>query len=397
MAFTKINPVVSGIISLWGLGMITYLCRELPLRIWNILEKQFTVTLELQCRDEDFFNFMVWFEKQGFGSKARTLKMSAKEFEEGKTLSAGFGNHYFFYNNRPYKLHRYKETNAGARDIRESLILTTIGRCQKPIRQILDAIDPKKDATKITHIHRWEDAWNFCHEQEARKLDTVILSSEAENVIKNHLTTFKNDKKWFNDHGIPYRTGICLYGPPGTGKTSLVKAIAGMEGRALYILNLGTMNDKSIEAALESAGSNSVILIEDIDAFAETHDRSASTESKKSFLTLSGILNAIDGVSTSNGRILIITTNHLKKLDPALLRPGRINLCLELSYLTDETLQKGMKSFFPNHHFGHLEVKEKLSPAEFQNIVREFKDDPEEVLKRVLKHEVILQAEEVAS
>ena len=62
---------------------------------------------------------------------------------------------------------------------------------------------------------------------------------------------------------------------------------------------------------------------------------------------LSEILNALDGIVTIHGRLLITTTNHIEKLDEALIRPGRIDLCIEIGYMTNACFRMALERFFP--------------------------------------------------
>lgn len=220
-------------------------------------------------------------------------------------------------------------------------------------------------------------------------MNSITLEEKNKVKLIEHLENFKKDKAWYMKHGVPYRTGICLFGPPGTGKTSLVRAICGLDERDLYILNLNVMTDKALEEAVDTVGKNAVLLIEDIDSFKATNKRELTSANKDekasavSSLTLSGVLNAIDGITASDGRILVITTNRIEDLDAALVRPGRIDLDLNLSYLNDLTAISALQRFYPDFDFPEFKLKKDLTPAELQNLVMQFKDKPLEVLRRI--------------
>ena len=158
------------------------------------------------------------------------------------------------------------------------------------------------------------------------------------------------------------------------------------------MLNLNVISEKKLEEAIDSIGKNAVVLIEDIDSFKATNKREDTSKKKKeqilSSLTLSGILNAIDGISDSDGRILVITTNKLKSLDDALIRPGRVDLLMELGYLNEITARKALERFFPKMKVTNFKLKENLSPAQLQNIVMQFKDNPQRVLENISLSEV---------
>lgn len=384
MEISKHNQILSGVVSLWGLGTVTYLCREVPVKVFQFLKRHFTVELEIRCSDDSFHHFLKWYNNSKYRKNARTLRFSGCKFEDETYLAVGIGFHYFFLKGYPYQIQRYKEEKGSERIIREGITITTIGRRHKPINILLEEITPK--TTKNISVYRWEDGdWNFLCEQEPRPFSSLILEEENQTKLLRHLEDFRNNKSWFNSHHIPYRTGICLYGPPGTGKTSLVKAIASMEKKDVYLLSLSSLNDSSMQKAFEGIKKNGLVLIEDIDTFKQTNQREEKDPTKVSFLSLSGILNSIDGFLSSDGRILIITTNQLEKLDSALIRPGRVDLLLNLNYMTTKSAQQAFAKYFPDFKYKRFEVRENLTTAEFQNIVQEHRKDPEAVRQKIAR------------
>lgn len=132
---------------------------------------------------------------------------------------------------------------------------------------------------------------------------------------------------------MPYRRGYLLYGPPGTGKTSFVQAVAGALKLNICYLNLsgGRFDDDGLNRALNDAPAHSIILLEDIDGIFVERE-AVSVQKKGRNVSFSGLLNALDGVRSQEGRITIMTTNHREKLDPALLRPGRADVHVKLNY-----------------------------------------------------------------
>ncbi|KAG6876014.1 hypothetical protein C0992_001369 [Termitomyces sp. T32_za158] len=127
--------------------------------------------------------------------------------------------------------------------------------------------------------------------------------------------------------GIPYRRGYLLHGPPGSGKTSFIQALAASLSYDICLLNLSErgLSDDKLNHLLSNAPERSFVLIEDIDAV--FNKRVQTTEDGyQSSVTFSGFLNALDGVASGEERIIFMTTNHIKKLDPALIRPGRVDV-----------------------------------------------------------------------
>ncbi|KAK3410367.1 hypothetical protein EUGRSUZ_J02365 [Eucalyptus grandis] len=114
--------------------------------------------------------------------------------------------------------------------------------------------------------------------------------------------------------GKVWKRGYLLYEPPGTGKSSLVAAMANHLNFDIYDLELSGLRSNADLRRLLVATANQSILV----------------------VTLSGFLNFTDGLwsSCGNERIIVFTTNHVEKLDPAILRPGRMDLHIPMSYCT---------------------------------------------------------------
>ncbi|KAL0251309.1 hypothetical protein GEMRC1_000522 [Eukaryota sp. GEM-RC1] len=134
--------------------------------------------------------------------------------------------------------------------------------------------------------------------------------------------------------GIPHTLGILLHGPPGTGKTSFIKSIAKYTNKHIHLLNF----DASIELAKNIFSQSGIIIFEDVDRMEESED-----EGK---LDMSILLNLLDGLNEGHGRIVIMTSNHPDKLDPALRRPGRIDIDLKMDYATKDDVENILKLMF---------------------------------------------------
>jgi SpoVK/Ycf46/Vps4 family AAA+-type ATPase len=153
----------------------------------------------------------------------------------------------------------------------------------------------------------------------------------------------------------------------------------------LYNLDLVNSNDQELKEMVCQLGPRALFLLEDIDTVAAAWNRSAAKEGEKTEkLTLGGVLNAIDGVAESDGRVLVITTNMREKLDPALLRPGRIDLQLELGPMSPQMFRAGFENFFPDSVIPlEFEWPAGMTPAEFQQIVLRHSASPATLLDEI--------------
>jgi chaperone BCS1 len=389
----KQNPMIAGAISLWVLGVATFLARNIPQVIWTWIVKQTTVTLTLNNIDDVYNYFIVWYHKTNRSDKSRTLLAKNGKWEEKNdsysvAVSAGYGVHYFTFGGKIFKFEReIKETNMG-KDVKETITLKTIGRTQSQFHNLLEEISPKIFKDNKTKILKWNSRdryWRSYGYQQSRTFDSVILPTQTKNEITNHIDNFLNNKKWYTTHGIPYRTGLIFHGPPGTGKTSLASALCDKFKKPLHVLSLSGMTDEGLEEALTLLPTNALVLIEDIDTYSVTTSRKSTSSgddlSEFLGLTLSGLLNAIDGIVSSDGRILVATTNHLDALDPALIRKGRFNISVEIGMLTNSCFIEFFKVFFVGFDVPpEVEFKKDMTPAMLQAIILDNIDDPENVL-----------------
>lgn len=144
--------------------------------------------------------------------------------------------------------------------------------------------------------------------------------------------------------GIPYKGGIILSGEPGCGKSSSILAIATFLNKDIYYLDLGQIKtNEELKLCIDHVGSTSqkggVIIFEDIDCMTDVvKRRTGDTVTKGDALSLSCMLNILDGTMAPEDVIFIMTTNHREVLDPALIRPGRMDLSIVLEKCTREQL-----------------------------------------------------------
>ena len=217
----------------------------------------------------------------------------------------------------------------------------------------------------------------------------MIVDIDTEHLLAD-AKRFAASSKWYSDRGIPHRRGYLLHGPPGCGKTSLIQALAGEMDYDVCVISLSgsDMNDDMLHTAMSDGTQRAVFILEDVDA-AFGKNRAASAASRASGLSFSGLLNAIDGVSAQEGRLLVMTTNHIERLDPALIRPGRIDVRLHLDLASRSQIARLFLRFFPEggeemaeRFAAHFEEKS-VSPASLQGYFLLHRDDAQEALDNV--------------
>ncbi|KAM5574529.1 hypothetical protein ABKV19_013797 [Rosa sericea] len=229
------------------------------------------------------------------------------------------------------------------------------------------------------------DYESYCSSTEVVEHKSIQLSFHKqyrEKLIAD-LDRFVKRKEFYGRVGKAWKRGYLLYGPPGTGKSSLIAAMANYLKFDIYDLELTYLHSNSeLRRLLVSTANRSIIVIEDIDCSIELKDRQVrGTNPSDSQLTLSGLLNFIDGLWSSCGdeRIIVFTTNYKDKLDPALLRPGRMDMHVHMSYCTP----CGFKTLAHNY----LKVKTLHLFNEIEKFIKEVDTTPSEIAEELMKSE----------
>jgi len=223
-------------------------------------------------------------------------------------------------------------------------VLTAFGN------ELLEAAD--RTDKKMFTVYRWQVNhmyWRRDTMVNARPVESVVLPAAVKERVVTDMSDFLSEETyhWYVDHGIPYKRAYLFHGAPGAGKTSLIQALAGKYQRNVCYLSPThpEMTDDNLKSAVQMVPSNSILVLEDIDAlFGAKREKKV----EKSPLTFSGLLNAIDGVGGANGQIFILTTNHRENLDPALIRNGRVDLHVEFADADKEQMQRLFLQFYPD-------------------------------------------------
>ncbi|KAF8400259.1 hypothetical protein HHK36_013556 [Tetracentron sinense] len=226
--------------------------------------------------------------------------------------------------------------------------------------------------------------WTFVPFSHPSTFDTLAMDPVLKQEIKEDLIKFKNRKEFYTRVGRTWKRGYLLYGPPGTGKTSLIAAIANFLEFDIYDLELtAVMSNSQLRKLLISTSSKSVIVVEDVDCSLDLSDRKkkdgkgeveakeeleksrpGGNSNNRSTVSLSGVLNFVDGLWSSCGgeRLMIFTTNQKEKLDPALLRPGRMDKHINLSYCEIAAFKTLMKNYLNVEKHDLMKVAEEMLP-----------------------------------
>jgi len=188
-----------------------------------------------------------------------------------------------------------------------------------------------------------------------RGLDSVILERGLKQELLDDIKWFLANEPWYQERHIPWRRGYLLHGPPGCGKSSMVFAAASDLKLSVYIINLreDNMSDAILRSMFQRIPKRAIVLLEDVDASGvvvvsdEAPVPAATIGYRQAGITFSGLLNALDGVAAGEGRVMFLTTNHRSKLQPALLRAGRVDREFLFDLASASVAKKMYQRFFP--------------------------------------------------
>jgi len=228
--------------------------------------------------------------------------------------------------------------------------------------------------------------WTETGTCENRYFDTLILKNGEKEKIINDLDKFNKAKIWYNKKNIPYNRGYLFYGVPGSGKTSCIKAIASYCKRDIYYLSLDKQkydNESFISSMRKIDYKKSIVVIEDVDCSSNVVKKREVKKSKGNELTLSGLLNIIDGVYECSDRILIMTSNHIEILDEALIRPGRIDMLVKFDYCDEDQIKKLYEFYYEKPYKGEIKLSAKITPAKICSILQKNMETQDKAIEEI--------------
>ncbi|KIH90410.1 bcs1-like protein [Sporothrix brasiliensis 5110] len=326
----------------------------------------------------------------------------AKKKKQKKALSytPTFGTYYFWFRGSllVFRRTQSRDNAAVSSDQRESISVSCFGRNPAVLKHLLletRRMYMRRDVHK-TVIYRGSSSGG-----RYRVKDGLVAD------VEDYLDPVT--RRWYANRGIPYRRGYLLYGPPGTGKSSLSVSLAGHFNMNIYIVSLNGVaaTEETLSVLFNDLPRRCIVLLEDIDTAGLTHTRDPSSsgkdeggsgsdsgsdsdsdsdsdssdssededgekdgggdkkktdddkdgkekssrsrsrkKDKAGRLSLSGLLNILDGVASQEGRILIMTTNHVEKLDKALIRPGRVDMMVKFDRADRDMTEALFRSIF---------------------------------------------------
>ena len=217
----------------------------------------------------------------------------------------------------------------------------------------ISSTSPTVNVYKDSHDPDGFTYWDKVQTIPKRKLNTIYIPKEKKELLVTTINNFFANKDEYRRHGIPWNLKILLHGPAGTGKSSIVKMVASEWNRNIFECS-GGKNGRFIPNAITDKAYNIIsplFSISDVDKYPVLINESdvdsiSSEEALVNKQVFNNMLNALDGILSGEGRIIIMTTNHIEKFSDTLLRPGRIDLKMEIGYVTPEVFRDYVQDFY---------------------------------------------------
>ena len=324
--------VFAGLIASAPLAVAAWFFRDLPRAIWNFVKNFYKKEVEFISDLDDYEPLSTHIDKYIIWSRNRTYS------ERQEKVTIGYGTHYGVYNKVPFIMSRKLEKQNSMYEFKETTSICFFERKHKSIETyVKESLQNRSSSPKIYSSCR--GGWDCSGPLAPRNWESIFCDKKE--IALTHIQKFKQSEQEYLDKGMPWHTGILLYGEPGTGKTTIIKGIANKLGLHIKALDPTQMGGATYAQAVEGVWDDSILVIEDID----TNGSNVNREDKNSSAPLSSLLNSLDGIYTPHGLITIATTNNLEKLDPALIRPGRFDLVIEIGKMTEKEAMKMAEAF----------------------------------------------------
>ena len=419
IAWLEQNQLLSGGLTLMAVGAAMALVRKVPAALWAFLVRRLSISVEIPDRDPAFRWVHSWVAGQRSALRARRLSLTttwespdpdpdvdadpAYGYASGKLSMARFvlapapGTHVMTFRGHVLVLRRDRRDleNGGPLAFQETLTLDILGGTRATVDDLLReahrAALPRVSGVNVLTVMR-HGSWGVSSWRPLRPLASVVLADHLLADLLADLREFLGSASWYAARGVPHRRGYLLHGPPGNGKTTLVAVASGEVGLSVAVLSLNNklLTDDRLRELVDALPPGAVLLVEDVDC-AFGPKRAAAEETG---VTMSGLLNALDGVSSREGRVLFLTTNHPERLDPALVRPGRVDRSFRLGHTTPDQARRLFSWFYtggeddPDVHALAREFAARIPPgrvcvAAIQEHLLRYRSDPSAAVREM--------------
>lgn len=409
------------LVAILGGGFIFYFKSIIEI-IKSLFNRYFIVSITISSDDNyNFYSLELWLNNLFKDSKWEKKLASSgvlSNYTFGIQTIPGNGTHFFKYKNKLFWVNKAQITKQ-VEKITYIYQISTLGITNIKIKNLINDIDNFRKMLFTTQLEKQKffvytnnsyGDWSKISEIHYRDFDSIYLDKSTIKAIIEKIRFFINNKQWYKEKNIPYKLGIILYGKPGCSKTTIIKIITSILKTNVYFIQslenikpndfINLLNQATEETDGSFINSNSnienfktnkyginlekqipIIALEDADSFSVLRKRNDESKNttivnniSKFDLTLSTILNIMDGMLTPDGIIFIMTTNTIDRLDPAIFRPGRIDLCLEIKPINSSLIKDMCNGFYNKNVELNIPNNISIVPAKLQELLLTYQD-----------------------
>lgn len=378
------EPMAKGLIVVGILGAIAALCRNFPRYLWKALLRRCTVSVKVEDkwegRNKELYKILGQFIAKQQVSKNFMANAWSDDsvYDESKiAIVPDYGAGLFTFKGIPFYYVSAESKEKGS--VPGSITLTTLGRDPSVIWNNLDAIE-KLTRSKVNRKYYISDKEDWIPVADMGAPPVIFLPKHIKSQLDEKIDFYMNNKEWYTKRGISHKLLIVLHGEPGTGKSAISRYVADRIG-----VSLGTIPDDHYFSARmrEATVKEIVVSVPDFDTLDLANNRMPSSENENSGEALikdlkkgklNEVLNLFQGDIPINGLVVVMSTNCIEKVDPALLRRGRTDLLLEIGALTYEEVNE----FYKHHYEKDVDLPEvfKTISVKACDLQGSFEDNP---------------------
>lgn len=406
------DTTAKGLVVVWLLATVTYFLKSIPSNIWSFIKAnqllQLTITKDGDVLTSELFQSLEkWFITNNLLT-IRNMNVTVSDVEDNNGF--GYGKHILFCGTRFFVINKVRINQAGSNKVLESLNITTVGRNPKVFKKIIQESKVNKDVRyywSLSSSYNNPSPWKRITVMKA--WPRIFIDEDVKKIIDDKVLFFKNNKQWYIDNNIPYKLTIILHGEPGTGKTSLIRYISDLLESDIFNLVINRAESESFENATKICrkGIPTVIALEDFEAIALSRefiskkrkiqvrlDNEQDVDEKDDVvaqqehinISLSSFLNTLQGLNPINNIVVVMTTNYLDRVDPAVYRKGRTDLVLEVKPLCIKSIKNFFEYVYKQPFPKEITNINPIKACDMEGYFLDHPENPSAFIRRITEH-----------
>ena len=358
------NEFFSGAVSASVVAVLLTQLRSIPAQMFGLLRKYLTTSVGITDDNAHFTNFSEWIRSRKEFSDVKTVSIS------GDHMPIAPGTYLRLMGWRPVYLSISESKNENGGWTR-SIVLTSFDTGKSfvsaIVKEYLEWKHSQVSTRKFIRVYQPDQYDDISFDVAKRPMESVFVDDDVHIDILEDVRKFLGREDQYVARGIPHKRCFILNGPPGCGKTSTIKAIASQLDRDIAILPMDCKDSQFLSNWNNFDPTEYIIVLEDIDVLGNV-DRDNVDKAK---VSLSMLLNCIDGMYTRPGTVVFMTTNCIEKLDAALVRPGRTDRVIGLGNVGIDVAKRMADSFSVDWSVVEAQYgdKDRFNPAMLQEFL----------------------------